>query len=49
MINVFEESLIQSILEWNPMLKLREFEISSGAKLTIHTVNLIIQVGTQSR
>ena len=26
------------------MSKLREFEISSGVKLTIHTVNLLIQV-----
>ena len=44
MINNIDQKHVEEILQWNPMTKLREIEISQGENLTIHTINLLIQV-----
>ena len=39
----FEESLIESFLSWNPMLNLEEFEVSRAVRLSLLTLNLLIE------
>ena len=42
-IDVFDEEYVRSYFNVNPMVKLKKFNVASGERLSIHTVNFLVE------